>query len=327
MKKLIAIMLVAILVGLSTSTASAISNPDFLVIQNANSYRSMAEDGDLLVTFEYFIQYTSNPTEAANEAFLAKLDYQSSQVATAEPFPYFDSGYGFGLMAFYLSADEVTAASITLPLSAGDLEIRLQGDPGVFAVPPATTTTSVNRSVFAIRKAFLATQLIGTGTEIFTRHGVQVLEGNIFNDTGTTYMVNVVPNVVEIVPDVFSGAIISPEFAEFDNTHNQTARTNRSGPVLLAGTSLDNGLQAMATEWQVDVSWFYGAFWMSLMAAIAWAMLRYVPNMTLDFVGAWFVFAQPIGGYFGYVDLLFGVVVVVIIAFLAVWKVFLSKGA
>ena len=114
MKKLIrlltALVLAFILSLFLVTPALAISNPDSgPTIESVHVYRHTLETDDMLIVVQYYLDYTTNPSETINQAFLGRfMSADGSELANVAPYAYYDKGYDHGIFSMYLDASYVS---------------------------------------------------------------------------------------------------------------------------------------------------------------------------------------------------------------------------
>jgi len=120
-KRLLYSTVLAILVVLLT-TMSVLAIADPLTdpqVKGVYVYEDLAEDGDLGVLIDYYLDYDLDPTEdpdfvdipdeTATEAYMASfIDWDgTTQLGTVAPYTFESSGYGRGMIWIYFTAAEV----------------------------------------------------------------------------------------------------------------------------------------------------------------------------------------------------------------------------
>ena len=114
MKKFIRLLAVIVLafiplVSLSTPVL-AIANPDSgPTIESVHIYRHTLEQDDTLIVVQYYLDYTTNPTETINQAFFGRfMSAGGVGLANVAPYAYYDKGYSHGVFSMYLDASYVS---------------------------------------------------------------------------------------------------------------------------------------------------------------------------------------------------------------------------
>lgn len=161
MKRLGLGILTAFLAFLVTATpVYAIALPDATPsIDSKYVYRNVLETGDMLFLIYENTPYATVPAVGYRTAYVWRLidTDGTTELAQALGYEYNDSGYGFNVISFYLTAAQVTAKGIAW----GDaLFLRLSGTPAAFTTPPVyqysvvagdysgyTTTTDVQLDI------------------------------------------------------------------------------------------------------------------------------------------------------------------------------------
>ena len=112
-------------------TLAADTAPDDLSIESAITTRNLIETGDYLFTVQFEVDWdsaASYPDEGAiDQTFLVQLIDSGTQIATVAPYPFYNDGYGHGVVSFYFSGTAAAALTwgspytvrITSPRSVG----------------------------------------------------------------------------------------------------------------------------------------------------------------------------------------------------------------
>jgi len=189
------------------------------------AYEDLAEDGDLGVLIDYYLDYDLDPTEdpdfedipdeTVTEAYMASfIDWDgTTQLGTVAPYTFESSGYGRGMIWIYFTAAEVDDYDID---SVDELlySVWFMGNPtvpsGWTGDPPKTTaaidewwaTGEGDSSVLlALRVLYFADVL-----ELFWELPMitETALGSRLTTTGESYFENVIPNLRIIAPACFS---------------------------------------------------------------------------------------------------------------------------
>lgn len=206
-------VIVALLGVLAITSPIAASTPQpvDLELREVVAYENIREDGDQIYLVTYYI--TINATQNADQLFIFRLKDNDETIATAAAFPYHDQGYGLGVVAFYMSADDA-------PIWAGNISVQVIGNPLVewdgdlpsTVFDDITWNTGTAQEVAGLLSSkilYLAT-LLGQswGVEMVTTvQGVTTL-----TSTGASYFMVVIPYAGEILPYIFGQYIFSPDF-------------------------------------------------------------------------------------------------------------------
>jgi len=244
MKKYSLSILVAVLAFFAIATPIwAIADPDSPPqVSAVYVYEDLLEDGDAGVLIDYYLDYATNPTESATEAYLATfVDTDgATQLKSVAPYTYYDSGYGRGLIWIYFTAAEVTAYGIDSANEAlyrvwlsGNPTLGWAGDPpktiaGVDYWQPAASDTAV---LVALRVLYYADLLEGIWA-------IDLIEetslGNRLTTGGESYFTNVISDLRTIAPSAFSAGTYDPVMEDLD-------LTTSFGAILTDGTGTAAG--------------------------------------------------------------------------------------
>lgn len=269
---LIPVPVSAILLPSSTPTLSPV---------HAN--RNLIETGDRLIYAYYTIPYTVTPTVAIDETFIFRFLGTDgvTELGSVLAYPYNDSGYGSGVIAFYFNAaDALTwGAAYT---------IRLSGNPGQFTVPPtydfpvpasawtSLTTQADNQDDVANKILAMALDLEVAWSATLTD---QTEVGTVLSTTGESYFRNAIPGLQSMAPDLFYLKIENPTYTNRTwGTNQATTYANR-----FDGTWVGDGIDAVAGMFKLEFSYIGGAFILiaCVFALIASVKLTESPNAGL----------------------------------------------
>lgn len=269
MKKIIAslILAVSIIAGHSIP-ALAIAAPDSapsVLSSDIHVYRNSLETGDMLIVFRENTPYATTPTDFTYpQAFVWRLidTDGTTEIAQALGYVYNESGFGYNVISFYLSAAEFTAAG----LAWGDaLFLRLSETPAAFASPtywtfaiPAGAYSSL--TVTADVKAAIAAQVLAFATQLDTNWGLSGTTsllsdsetGTVLSLYGQAFFRGAIFGVQSLAPAAF------PLIIENINTDPRMWSANYSSALAaqMAGTSLETAFTAGETFLDVGYNLF-----------------------------------------------------------------------
>jgi len=244
-------VLFAVLLSLSLigPVAASTPQPTDLELRQVTAYENVREDGDQLYLVTYYI--TINATQGADQLFIFRLKDNDETIATAAAFPYHDQGYGLGVVAFYVSADDA-------PVWEGNVSVQLIGNPlvewdgdlpgTVFDDITWNTGTAAEVAALLSSKILYLATLLGQSWEVemvTTVQGVTTL-----TSVGASYFMVVIPYAGEILPYIFGQYIFSPDFPidekpALDDYANWLDES-------LDGTVFDVGPVARAHHWSAE---------------------------------------------------------------------------
>jgi len=212
----IAITLFLLLCISTMPVLAAVAQPTALEIQMVQAYQNTREENDQLYLVTYFVDFTELPDENTDELFIFRLlDADNNEVTSAKPFPFYNSGYGLGIVAFYLEPDEV-------PTWGGSLSVQIIGNPLIdwTGDPPVTTTGSMtwNTDTTEDIQRLVSAKIIYLATRLEQSWGVEMtaVSGGmtILSDTGASYFLRVVPHLTDVAPYVLGQYTFPPEYPE-----------------------------------------------------------------------------------------------------------------
>lgn len=309
-KKLFLVLTILIPLLVFTDKAYAISDPDSLQIRFVNAYRSVIETNDILYVVSYDVEYTSTPVEPISDTYIARiLTLGGSELQAAVPVPYFDNGYGRGVTSFYFTEDQVTDLGIVW----GDAyTVRFQGNPSSFPSPPAISTGSINyRNQFATQFHLQndiyaeATSLQLVWSALLSPDSISLVEsqGNsvVFTTDGEDYFLQAIPNLNQMIPDMFTGSNDVPNFQDLNRPHDQSYRDQLKA--FWDNTFIGERMDQFAAAWFVPVELVRFGIWMVVCGVISSIFLAATQRGDMSMIV--YTLLIPVGAYIGLVDLVF----------------------
>jgi len=241
-----------LIAGVLATTAHAQTKADALSIESVAAYRHLIEDNDVLIMVHYDIQYGSSPDEAANELYLCILKNDDVQIGSVLPYPYYDSGYGEGVMAFYYSADDA-------PVWGGTYTVTLQGNPIVWGdTDDWKSSYNMNSDDWSTyddqetNQDALWVHIVSVAQSLETDWSSTLLDstprGLVLNTTaGEPYFVQAIIGLRTMCPDCFAVRDTTPNFGETDwsRAEDLSMRTTTHG------TSIGNMVDLIARNMSV----------------------------------------------------------------------------
>lgn len=251
--KYISLVLALILILALPIHVMAIANPDTPPEANAvYVYGDLLEKGDAGVLIDCYLDYAVTPNETATQSFMGIfIDTDgTTQLKAVAPYTFVDSGYGRGLIWIYFTAAEVTAYSIDRADEAlyrvwliGNPTLSWPGDPPKTIATidywqPADSDASV---LVALRVLYYADVLELIWLEDMIE---ETPLGNRLTDTGASYFLNVIPNLMLIAPSAFASGEYEPTLEDIDYStefgaiiRNGTGNVTGSPVTLAEGTN------------------------------------------------------------------------------------------
>lgn len=196
-------------------TLAALPEPDSLVIKDVAAYQNARVEGDQLYLVTYFIGYTVLPDDDADKLFVFRLMDGSTEIASAKPYPFYAQGYGLGVVAFYLDADDA-------PDWMSSLTVEITGAPmvGWSGTPPSTTTDTIDWNTGTIQemKEAVSTKILILAGRLQQAWDVELLttvQGlTILNSTGATYFSATVPYLSQVAPYAIGQYTFTPTYPD-----------------------------------------------------------------------------------------------------------------
>lgn len=292
MKKLLRIIAITliVLVIIPAVPCFAIADPDTMVISNIEAWQTA--DGDQLYVVEFTLDYTSNPTEDAGDAFLIRLMDGSDEIVATAPYPYYNGGYEYGIVSFYF-----TSVDPLLP-TWEDNGIRAQiiGNPSLTwdgGDPPDSTKNKVDTWTNGIN--LLPAYIRYVAQDLEDAYGVDMVEmlnGSLkLTAYGEAYMETTIPNLRTLAPTVFATYVTSPDYTS-DN-HSGAGKTALEAR--LTGTPFDQS--TTSTELGISIMWITTMIWLIFSGIVIYAYGRYIGTVGITWVAAICMEVGAFGGW------------------------------
>ncbi|KKN45375.1 hypothetical protein LCGC14_0683610 [marine sediment metagenome] len=228
------LLLSLVLLLVVASPVWAVANPNSVSIGDIYVFRNTLETGDILVFVRYDVDYTTEPSESAEDTFQISIyDTDGSTLLFTRPLNY----YQHNIISIYLDVDDNTLTWESA------YYIRITGSPVIFS--PLIEDTNIKTRVLSSGDYRSTDDLGGI---MITQAGFlepdlgDLLTANdLLNITGSTYFLKAVPGLSSMVPEIFSS---TTQIIEWERpTLNRTGinRTVEHLPVSLnsAITGLD----------------------------------------------------------------------------------------
>jgi len=214
MKRLCLSIVLALLVVLfiAVPVAASVEQPTTLEIQEISAYENTREDGDQLYIVQYYIAI--NTTYNANQLFIFRLfDEDDNELTHTTPYPYVSQGYGMGVVAFYVDADDA-------PDWASGVYVKVQGNPLADWDGDAPSTTMAiidwNTGDQADMQAAASGKILGLASELTIYWGTAmttVTQGvTVLTDYGANYFIQVIPYISDVAPYVLGQYTFTPDY-------------------------------------------------------------------------------------------------------------------
>jgi hypothetical protein len=201
------------------------------VLDDAAAYRNVREQGDFLVVVPYEITFDTLPAQLASQEYRALFQEGAFTLMSVRPASTSENalaGYGDGIVSFYLTAQQATAAAIEWDVSS-KYTITLEAING----SQTASTTSIVYDP-ADNEALLG-DMRTLAQFLETRWGIDVIAGGRLTVIGQDYFEAVVPFIQEMLPDLVSIAVLQPD---------------ASAPLVFSGNRLINsGFEVNADGW------------------------------------------------------------------------------
>jgi len=212
------------------SIALADTEPDTLSIESSAASRNVAESGDILFTVLYNIDWddaNDYPAAAADETFLIQLIDSGTQIAAVAPYPFYNSGYGNGVVSFYFSGTDAAALTWGEPYT-----IRVTSQPG-WIDPIVSYDYALGSNDYCSdtdqddNQEWLKDWIIDAAETIENSWGISdtlttVSVTDVLTETGEAYFGRVIPGLRYLCPELYIVNVDAPDWEDEDWDDTQT---------------------------------------------------------------------------------------------------------
>ena len=299
-------VLLAILLSLAVllafpSTVLAISNPDSgPFILQVDMYRHLLEDDDLLVVGRYNWPYSvgppdTAPTETIAQSAFVRLMDGATELASGTVYSYYRNGWGYGSFSLYLDM----AAAAGLWNTA--LTVELAGSPtltwtGGGAHVATTTVLNWHSTVSSTAtQAILYSYFTSWGNTLGDYWNISLItslaSGDKLSSYGEAYFTNVVLGLRTMVPALFSGAVVTPQYTDITYPTTGAEAAKAAWPFDFGGLSQYFGMPS-------DDEVFRTLLAFVIIFIVCAVMVRYsVPPLYATFAGFTLLFVLAVPGF------------------------------
>jgi len=206
---------VAALVGILTFVAPVMADeeqPTTFEIQEVEAFENTREDGDQLYIAQYYI--AQNSSYNARQLYIFRLfDEDGNELTHTTAYPYTNDGFGMGVVAFYVDADEA-------PTWASGVYVKIVGNPLISwnGSAPSTSSSIItwntgDQSETQIAASGYILELAGELTIYWGVEMTTTVQGvTVLTDTGAVYFTNTVPYLAEVAPYCLGQYTFTPDY-------------------------------------------------------------------------------------------------------------------
>ena len=235
------------IVALAADTA-----PDDLSIESTIASRNLVETDDILFTVHFEVDWDDSgnyPDEGAiDKTFLIQLIDSGTQITTVAPYPFYNDGYGQGIVSFYFSAADAGLLSWEYPYT-----IRITSQPG-WITPIVSYDYTMSNSDYCDdtdqddNHEWLAEWIIDAAEDIESAWGISdtlttVSINDVLTETGESYFGRVIPGLRYLCPELFTVNMMSPGWE--DETWSHDNEDAVEGQWDESGNWVDNALSGI----------------------------------------------------------------------------------
>lgn len=202
---IIAMVLVSIIaVPVSASMEGPDTTPS---LEDMSVYRHLITEDDFLAVVPYNIPYADTPDVGVDKAFIFRLlgTDNTTELGAVLAYPYFENGYGRGVVSFYFDADDA-------PTWGLQYTIAIAESPAVFEDPESWVFT-LNTSDYSSfdthedNQSLLKDHIIDIANELTVYWSIDLLEptdtGTALSSYGESYFRSAVRGLQSMCPDLF----------------------------------------------------------------------------------------------------------------------------
>ncbi|MBA7674440.1 hypothetical protein ES703_82654 [subsurface metagenome] len=227
------VVLVALILPPSPALAAE-PEPDSVSLSGIMMFNDLILTGDFLAFVPYNIPFTAAPDYNISETFIFQvLNADNATIlGTTLATPAYDSGYGPGVIAFYIESG----------MTWGEAYIfRVKQNPVHYPTPQYWDFTTGNSSYStpSDQAAALRAKVIDSTTSLTPSFGIALLAVSEAGDTilsaaGEVYYQGVIPGLQTMTPSLFSVNLETPDFAKrtWSYTFADALKTKYAGTFL-----------------------------------------------------------------------------------------------
>lgn len=226
-----------LLISLFTGIVLAQYNPESgVVIMDAFAFRDVLTSGDQLYFVRYCVNYTSVPDYRPYDTWQMALYDNTGNLTRIRPLYYFWEN----IMSIYLEPDDA------LTWGAAH-QVQISGMPSVYPnLTEGVNLASYNLSVLDYYEGFeLGGMMLAQAAQLEINNGWDLLTGanhtGLLNSLGGTLFQFAIPNLVYMVPEIFSSAEAAMDVdynTDYDTSYSENLRTHEGAQLTAAINSL-----------------------------------------------------------------------------------------
>jgi hypothetical protein len=199
---------------LAVPVLAQVEQPTALEIDEIEAFQNAKDSGDQLYIITYYV--TQNSTYDIDQLYIFRLrDASGNHIDATTAYPYYNQGYGLGVVAFYLTASEA-------PTWGSAVSVEIAGNP--FATWNGTTP-SVSSSIITWNtgqtqevQQMVSVKIMELASRLSLAWGVAMTTTTqgvtILSETGASYFLRVVPYLSEVAPYVLGSYTFLPDYPE-----------------------------------------------------------------------------------------------------------------
>ena len=206
---ILAIMVSLLPVG---PVAASVEQPTSLEIQETEAFENVREEGDQLYICQYYI--AQNSTYNARQLYIFRLfDEDDDELTHTTAYPYNNDGFGMGVVAFYLDADEA-------PTWQSSVYVTVVGNPLVDwtgGIPSESSSIITwNTGVESAMQVAASGYVLELAGELTIYWGIEMTTTTqgitVLTNEGAIYFTNTVPYCTEVAPYCLGQYTFTPDY-------------------------------------------------------------------------------------------------------------------
>lgn len=260
-----------------SSPAFANDEPDEMVdaLYDIRIFEDLITTGDFLAIVPYDIPFASTPDETINDTFLFRMLDGSTELGVVTAYPYYDKGYGKGVVSFYFESGTTWETAYTF---------RIQENPTYY--PAALywdfVINASNYSSDSDQSEALRAKIIDVGSYLSIEYDQELLttaEGlTVLSTYGGLYFLNAIPGLQTMSPELFYLQVRTPSYEKrtWSYTLAESMRTRYDG------TFIGDFMTGSAGMFSTTSSVAGNMISILLFAAIIFVSIRWFKGNTLS---------------------------------------------
>lgn len=192
----------------------AIAAPDDVSLDGITLFNSLISDNDTLAIVPYSITFTTEPTQKIDQTFIFSMRSadNSTEYGSVLAYPYYNGGYGSGVVSFYFESGITWGSSYSFRLQENPTYYP-SGQYWDFQIGASNYSSATDQT------AALKTEITDSATFLTTQYSIALLTTNeggatVLSTDGELYYVEAIPGLQTMCPALFSVRLESPDYTK-----------------------------------------------------------------------------------------------------------------